>query len=892
MKTLPFQPNTWLCNPFVFFSSAHRKLSFSLVLSMLFWHFGSFAQPNLNDDGNPHTVNYNGSYQDFLVPNNPAITKITFNLTGGDGGFARVDDSFPDITCFCNTPVSVKANGGAGASASATFAIGNGTGQIPHGSIIRFVIGRAGQNGVSGGVAGIGLDYGGGGGGTGILYKAPGASSFSILGVAGGGGGAYQGMVAFSSVDSEDGQGGRAGTGGGSGNGDLGQGAGGTDGNGGGGNPGLGAFGGGGGGAFSNGGGVDCISFEGSTVNGEGGAGGQDGGYGGTSEGCINFTWRNGGFGFGGGGAAAGTGGGGGGYSGGGVGGTTGRGGGGGSFLSPIRLSGSTSAGGSTGIPNNGIASYEIILNQPPTITCKNASIILDAAGNATLSSSMVVASASDPEGGTVQYSLSKSDFNCSNTGSNTVIVTVTDDAGATATCAATVTVIDNIAPTVKTQNKTIFLNTNGTVSITAQEINDGSSDNCTIQSLMLSKTNFNCTNVGANTVTLTATDASGNTASNTATITVVDNIAPTVTTQNKTIYLNAAGQASITVADINNGSTDNCGIQSMVLSKTNFDCTHVGANTVTLTVTDVNGNTATNTATVTVVDNIAPTVITQNKTIYLSAMGQASISVADINNGSSDNCGIQSMVLSKTNFDCTHVGANTVTLTVTDVNGNTATNTATVTVIDDIATTISSLSPSPANLWPPNHKMVDVTVNINSFDNCSGSTCKIVAVSSNEALNSTGDGNTLTDWMITGANTLKLRAERKGNSNGRIYTIVVECTDASGNKSSSSTMVKVAHDQGARYGVEIGEDANQLSMVLLGNPSIGAEQIKVQLFSADTKTPIKVQLLSATGLLVDEQTNAHSGDVVHFKKSLKAAVYLLRSTQANKVATIKVIKQ
>jgi PKD repeat protein len=60
-------------------------------------------------------------------------------------------------------------------------------------------------------------------------------------------------------------------------------------------------------------------------------------------------------------------------------------------------------------------------------------------------------------------------------------------------------------------------------------------------------------------------------------------------------------GAASITAADINNGSTDNCGIQSIVASKTNFTCSDAGDNTVTLTVTDIHGNINTCNATVTV---------------------------------------------------------------------------------------------------------------------------------------------------------------------------------------------------------------------------------------------------------------------------------------------------
>jgi len=229
-------------------------------------------------------------------------------------------------------------------------------------------------------------------------------------------------------------------------------------------------------------------------------------------------------------------------------------------------------------------------------------------------------------------------------------------------------------------------LDANGSASITPAQINNGSSDACGIASLVLSKTSFNCSNVGANTVTLTVTDVNGNVSTCTATVTVQDVIAPTAICQNLTIQLNAAGTASITAAQVNNGSFDNCGIASTVLSKTSFDCSNVGANTVTLTVTDVNGNVSTCNATITVQDNVAPVALCQNLTIQLDASGNASITPAQINNGSSDACGIASVVLSKTNFNCSNVGANTVTLTVTDVNGNVSTCTATVTVQDNVA--------------------------------------------------------------------------------------------------------------------------------------------------------------------------------------------------------------
>jgi hypothetical protein len=66
--------------------------------------------------------------------------------------------------------------------------------------------------------------------------------------------------------------------------------------------------------------------------------------------------------------------------------------------------------------------------------------------------------------------------------------------------------------------------------------------------------------------------------------------------------------------------------------------------------------------------------------------------------------------------------------------------------------------------------------------------------VSSNQAQ---GNEN---DWQITGAMTLKLRAERDGGES-RIYTISVRCTDASGNSSYAATTVSVPHNQGNNDG-------------------------------------------------------------------------------------------
>ncbi|EHQ01990.1 SprB repeat-containing protein [Gillisia limnaea] len=172
---------------------------------------------------------------------------------------------------------------------------------------------------------------------------------------------------------------------------------------------------------------------------------------------------------------------------------------------------------------------------------------------------------------------------------------------------------------------------------------------------------------VPAGTYNLTVTDNNGNTDTAKATVTVEDNIAPNAVAKNITVQLNASGNTSIAAANIDNGSSDACGIASMSVVPNTFGCSNIGSNTVTLTVTDNNGKTSTATSTVTVEDNVAPNTVAKSVTVQLDASGNASITAADIDNGSSDACGIASMSVVPNTFGCSNIGSNTVTLTVTD---------------------------------------------------------------------------------------------------------------------------------------------------------------------------------------------------------------------------------
>ena len=109
-------------------------------------------------------------------------------------------------------------------------------------------------------------------------------------------------------------------------------------------------------------------------------------------------------------------------------------------------------------------------------------------------------------------------------------------------------------------------------------------------------------------------------------------------------------------------------------------------------------------------------------------------------------------------------------------------------------APVISDASTTPELLWPPNHRMVDVTIDFTVTDPCPN-TC-VLTVSSNEPVNGTGDGNTSPDWEVIDAPHVRLRAERAGNGDGRTYTIDITCTNDTNQLSSTKTVtVLVPHD-------------------------------------------------------------------------------------------------
>ena len=112
---------------------------------------------------------------------------------------------------------------------------------------------------------------------------------------------------------------------------------------------------------------------------------------------------------------------------------------------------------------------------------------------------------------------------------------------------------------------------------------------------------------------------------------------------------------------------------------------------------------------------------------------------------------------------------------------------------------------PGRTELWPPNHELhaISATDCANVVDSCDPNVdVQFTEASSDEPPDALGDGSTTPDMVFEGPRVVRLRAERQGTSNGRVYTLHFRARDASGNVADGACSVAVPHDQSAREAI------------------------------------------------------------------------------------------
>ncbi|MBA3849290.1 MAG: hypothetical protein C0502_04760 [Opitutus sp.] len=299
---------------------------------------------------------------------------------------------------------------------------------------------------------------------------------------------------------------------------------------------------------------------------------------------------------------------------------------------------------------------------------------------------------------------------------------------------------------------------------------------------------------LGMTAVGLAASDSAGNTATAEFDVLVRDTTAPALTvSSNVTAEATSAAGAVVSYAAAT--ATDAVGVTALTYSQASGSQFPLGATTVTVTARDAAGNSSSGTFTIAVQDTTAPALtVPASQTLEATS---ASGAVATFAATATDAVGVTALTYSHASGGIFPLGPTTVTVTARDAAGNSSSGTFTITVRDTTAPTITSLSTTAPTLWPPNHKMVAVTVSASASDLVGVTSLKIVNVTSNEPDNGLGDGDTPGDIQVTGNLTLNLRAERSGTGNGRVYTITVEARDAAGNASTRTVAVGVPKSQG-----------------------------------------------------------------------------------------------
>lgn len=284
--------------------------------------------------------------------------------------------------------------------------------------------------------------------------------------------------------------------------------------------------------------------------------------------------------------------------------------------------------------------------------------------------------------------------------GNTTNSFKVTDGSGNFTTCSFVVTVTDDIVPTAVCQNKIIALNADLTASITVEDINNSSYDNCGPVSVSISsgKTQFDCNDIGKSfPVTLLVKDQQGLTSSCTAQVTVTDpnsycNQPPVAACKPLSFFANENCNAIVTAADFDNGSTDPNG-DAISFSVYPIGPYTIGITNVTLTVTDSKGASSSCVTTVTVIDNTAPVI--SNRQSNISVVTGAGRTTCDqvatwVAPTATDNCGTVTVSSDHNSGDVFPVETTVVTYTFTDAHANTSTCSFNVTVIDNTAPVVS----------------------------------------------------------------------------------------------------------------------------------------------------------------------------------------------------------
>ncbi len=489
-----------------------------------------------------------------------------------------------------------------------------------------------------------------------------------------------------------------------------------------------------------------------------------------------------------------------------------------------------------------------------------------------------------------------------------TVSISATDEAGFTTTRDVTVSVFDDLAPISIGKNISLTVSSGEIVTLSPDDVDDGSTDNCGIFSTSLSKSSFSTADVGENTVTLTIEDIVGNTSTADIIVTVVlDNQTPTISDQSFTIEENISG--GVLVADIVATDPDGDALTFTItagntgdafafnelspdqlvpdnIAAINFETNPVF--TLTVEVSDGNGGTATATITINLVDvNDNPDVEPQSFTVDVNSPNGTIIGAVLATDedgdpltysiiGESHAFGIDAItgelsVIDNTKLDIQELEEVTINVQVSDDQGDSGSAEITVITVD--------LNTAP--------EISDQTFTI---DENSSEGTTVGTVSGSDA-----DGDVLT-YSITGGNTddaftiNSSTGELSVNSKSALdfettptFTLTVEVSDGKGGMASATITINLNDMDPEVLGL-----LDESEIMIYPNPV--SDRLMVHF--DQTQESLKLELTDLSGRLVRRNQYRQVEGIIELSVDhLKQGVYMLGIEMDGEVEYFRIVK-
>lgn len=350
--------------------------------------------------------------------------------------------------------------------------------------------------------------------------------------------------------------------------------------------------------------------------------------------------------------------------------------------------------------------------------------------------------------------------------GLTSVVYTAVDGNQNSANAVLNVIVEDNEAPVITgTPGNLVATSEAGTCGATVSWIEPVALDNCDLETLTGTHIPSTVFQVGETQVSYTATDEVGNSSSISFLVTVIDAEVPQIIGMPGNILMNSdQGECGAVVTWIEPGAQDNCSVSSLdsnILSGTSLS---VGTHDVIYTAVDVNGNEASSSFTVTVIDNEIPLIIGDLQDISVGTDPDSCHSIVNwLEPVAQDNCLTQSLTSDIPSGSVFVTGTTSVTYTATDIHGNASTHQFSVTVTDVQNPEVLGIPDSiTLSTDPGSCEATASWVQPTSADNCS-------------VLSFTGTHISGTSFPIGNTEVSYSAVDTSGNETIAVFTVTVE---------------------------------------------------------------------------------------------------------------------